>query len=171
MHTSRDFREERRYPRYSMMLPLEYGRADDAYRGGLVANVSETGLLVYTIQELSVDERLSIRVFFPNEFELDGFRVLARIVWKDYHYETDWKGYKYGLAIVQISEEDRRKLFHLINSHLSSENPSLEPENPLSSAPDRRHFSSSPSSNLIEKKAHTRTCLWERFKMKVLHSR
>jgi len=53
MHTSRDFREERRYPRYSMMLPLEYGRADDAYRGGLVANVSETGLLVYTIQELS----------------------------------------------------------------------------------------------------------------------
>jgi len=77
-----------------------------------------------------VDERLSIRVFFPNEFELDGFRVLAGIVWKDYHYETDWKGYKYGLAIVQISEEDRRKLFHLINSHLSSENQSLEPENP-----------------------------------------
>ena len=168
MHGLRGPIEKRRHPRYSMNLPLEYGQADDAYRGGLVANASETGLLVYSVQDLSVDQKLSLTVFFPNEYELDGFRVVARIVWKDTHYETGWKGYQYGLAFVQIFGEDRQKLLHLIGSHLSSEDKPPVPETPLShSAPERRTPSSSPGSNLTQKKERVGNYLWERFKMMV----
>ncbi len=167
-----DFKEKRRYPRYSISLPLEYGRADDAYRGGLVVNISETGLLIHAIQDLSVDEKLSVRVFFPNEYELDAFRVVGRIVWKDCHYESDWRGYKYGLSFIQIGEEDRRKLLRLLSNQLTLENgsPVLE-TSPHHSASEGRILSSSLDPNLIRKKERAGMCLWERFKMKLLHSR
>jgi len=49
-------------------------------------------------------------------FDFDSFEALAKIVWKDVHIETEWKGYKYGLELVQISQKNRQKLRELLIS-------------------------------------------------------
>jgi hypothetical protein len=116
-----DQQEKRRYPRYSIELPLEYWETGNACRGGLVYNVGREGLSIYSVHDMPIGWELEIRVFFPNEYEFDGFRARGKIVWKDSRYETDWKGYQYGLEFVQIPAEDRWKLFYIIKSHLKLE--------------------------------------------------
>jgi len=164
------FEERRKYPRYSIELPLEYWQTDDVCRGGLVGNVSETSLLIYLRQELPVDEELNVRIFFSNGYEFDGIRAVAKIVWKDLHFETDWRGYKYGLKFVQISEEDRQKLVDLLRSPSTSEEISVREDAVLRNSPPEKPISSSiPSSGSSQMKETSRNGLWERFKTKMLH--
>lgn len=107
-------REKRTHRRVSVMLPIEYWETLDASRGGLVGNVSETGLLIYSIDNMGVGSDLKIKVSFSLGHDFDSFEALAKIVWKDVHRETDWKGYKYGLELVGISQENRWKLRELL---------------------------------------------------------
>ncbi len=77
-------------------------------------------MLIYSIKDIPIDSEFRTVVFFSNEFEFDGFGVVAKVIWKDLHFEPDWKGHKYGLQFVQILEEDRQKLLNLIGSALLS---------------------------------------------------
>jgi PilZ domain len=166
------FEDKRKYPRYSIKLPLEYWKTDDVYRGGMVGNVSETGLLICSVQEIPVREELNVRIFFPNGYEFDGIRSLARIVWRDLHYETDWKGYKYGLEFIQISNEDHQKLIDLLRSPSTLEEISTREEAVLRTPPPEKPVSSpSPSLDSCQVKESNRNCLWERLKTKLLHLR
>jgi hypothetical protein len=162
--------EKRRSPRYSIELPTEYWEADNACRAGLVCNVSKEGLCIYSVHDMPVGKDLEIRVFFPNEYEFDGFRVGTKIVWKDGRYESNWKGYQYGLAFVRIPSEDAWKLFYIINSHLKLEeisrgegvvfgNPSQGKENP----PALSNLGSN------QEEENSSKDLWQRLWMKVLH--
>ncbi len=117
--------ERRKHRRHPITLPLEYWETDDSFYGGLVSNVSETGLLIHCVKDIPLNRELNIRVFFPDGYKFEGFRVTARVLWKELHHETDWKVYRYGLEFVRISEEDRRKLIKLINSHVASQNLSV----------------------------------------------
>ena len=83
--------------------------------------MSKKGLCIYSVHDMPVGGELDVRVFFPNEYEFDGLRVRSKIVWKEACYETDWKGFQYGLEFVQIPEEDNWKLFYIINGHLKLE--------------------------------------------------
>jgi len=109
-------REKRTHRRVSVMLPIEYWETLDASQGGLVGNVSETGLLIYSIDGMDVGLELKIKVSFGMGYDFDSFEALAKIVWKDVHIETEWKGYKYGLELVQISQKNRQKLRELLIS-------------------------------------------------------
>ncbi len=117
-----DMKEKRRYPRYSIELPLEYWETDNSRYGGLVGNVSEIGLLLYCIYDMPVGEKLRITVFFSTEYRFDGFAVAAKIVRKRRHDNADWSGYQYGLEFIPRSEKDRRKIIALLGSHLESGN-------------------------------------------------
>jgi len=122
-----------------MTLPLEYWETDDSLYGGLVINISETGLLIHSVKDVPVSRELNVRVFFPDGYKFEGFRVIAKVLWKKLHHEPDWKVYKYGLKFIRISEEDRRKLLKLINSHLASQDlwvrKAIEAKNPQSEEP------------------------------------
>lgn len=108
-------REERKHPRYPFDAPLEYSTtAGSPARGGYAGNVSETGLLMYSVDNLQVATESKLLIFYRNEYRLDKFEVFARIVWKDCHYEKEWKGFKYGLQFVRMSEGDRKKLREII---------------------------------------------------------
>ena len=116
------FNERRKYPRVSVDLPLEFQESDNSpLEGGLVNNLSERGMLIHSIKDIPVGSKFKTVVFFSNEFEFDGFGVIAKVVWKDLHFEPDWKGHKYGLQFVEILEEDHRKLLNLLGSTLLSE--------------------------------------------------
>src|SRR4030043_921442 len=103
------------------MLPGEYWETESTIYGALVDNVSADGLLILSIRGIPVGSELNVRIFYANEYELDGIKAVANIVQKEPHIAEGWKGYKYGLEVVQISEEDRQKLNHLLNGDLKCE--------------------------------------------------
>ncbi len=78
---------------------------------------------------MPVGRELKVGVFFADEHELDQLNGTARVVWKDFHSETDWEGYKYALEYVGISAEHRLKHERLINNHLSVEDTSQQLKN------------------------------------------
>jgi hypothetical protein len=82
--------------------------------GGLVVNLSEIGLLIRSVKNMTIGTELKIAVMFPKEYELANFQVLAKIVRKEPLWEEDWEGYEYGLKFVQIFEEDLRKLRQIV---------------------------------------------------------
>jgi len=118
----------RQCPRVSVALPLEYWKKNDASpHAGVSGSLDERGLLVYSVfGDLYVRQELAIRVFFPNGYELDSFRVIAAVTWKKAHSEADWKGYQYGLELIHISRTDREKLKLLLRNAMTDQTPPSE---------------------------------------------
>jgi hypothetical protein len=114
--------EKRRYPRVSVRLPLEYWETDDACHGALLGNVSERGMLIYSIKKIRVGAHLNVRVFFNNGYKFDAFQVRGKIVWKEDYSEEKWEGYQYGLELTGILREDRHKLALFLMGGMSLEN-------------------------------------------------
>jgi c-di-GMP-binding flagellar brake protein YcgR len=109
--------ERRKYPRAFLDLPVEYRVMNAPYaHGGLVVNASEMGLLINSVKDILVGSKLNIAVLFAKGFQLTNFEASAEVIWKDYHQEEDWEGYRYGLKFIEILEEDRRKLNKLLSS-------------------------------------------------------
>ena len=115
------FQDRRRYPRISMDLPLEYRVKYDARaHGGIVIDASETGFLIYSIEDIPVGTKLKIAVLFPKEYELAIFEVFAETIRKEFVAQREiWYqgqgGYQYGLKIIHILEEDYWKLRGLLS--------------------------------------------------------
>jgi hypothetical protein len=122
MKRERATRERRRSPRLLLELPLEYRVLNVPYaHGGLVVNASEVGLLIQSIKNIPIGERLVTLVLFPKGFELASLEVLTEVVWKDIHHKDDWEGFHYGLNFVRILDEDREKLKQLLSNQPSPE--------------------------------------------------
>lgn len=114
--------DRRKSPRSLMDLPLEYRVINAPFpHGGIVANASEEGLLIYSVKDMPVGTKLDIVVLFPKEYELCNFEVIAEIIRKDLHWEEDWEGYEYGIKFLQIFEEDRTKLQQLLEGQFQLE--------------------------------------------------
>jgi PilZ domain len=94
--------EKRQHPRFSVKLPLDYWQTPDAIQGGLVANVSETGLLMHSVHKIQIGTKLRVRVYLSKDNSLDCIEGNAKIVWMNFHREQDWKGYRYGMYIMQM---------------------------------------------------------------------
>ena len=108
-------------------LPAEHWEIDASIYGALADNLSACGLLMLSIRDMPVGTRLYVRIFYANEYELDWITVEANIISKDRHITEDWKGHKYQLQFVQISEENRLKLKDLLNNHSMLEhNPGVQ---------------------------------------------
>ena len=128
MEGSFNNRERRRYPRFIVDLPLEYRDMDGScLRGGVLVNASEGGFLIEAVRDIPVGMELDIAVLFPKRFELANFKVVAKIVRKEPYWKEDlkgnqyWEGYRYGLELIQILDEDRWKLNLLLGGRFESE--------------------------------------------------
>jgi len=79
---------EEECPRFFLEAPLEYSTSDGSpIRGAYTGNISEGGLLIYSIDQLQVGTELRLMVFYASGYQLDGFRAVAKVVWKEVHYE------------------------------------------------------------------------------------
>ena len=116
MESPNDFKERRRHPRSFMDLPFEY-RVKESPRahGGVVVDASEGGFLIHSVEDMPVGQKLNIVLMFTSGFELTNLELLTQIVRKDLSSYNGCKGYQYGLQIIQMVEEDRRKLKQLLN--------------------------------------------------------
>ena len=107
--------ERRRHTRFIVELPLDYRKteADDIY-GGIVANASEGGLLVYLPERLNVGTVLQIQIFFVKDLEFNMLKAVAKVVWSDLAARESWGEYRYGLQFLSIDKQDFAKLISLL---------------------------------------------------------
>ena len=119
-------KERRKHERYLVDLPLNFQTTENSnICTGLSINASETGLLIQTFKDMPIGIRLRLELLFAKGFELSNLQGMVQIVWKDHHVWSDYKGYKYGLQFVHITNENYQKLKLLLQNVFDLENPSL----------------------------------------------
>ncbi len=107
--------EKRKYPRFSVELPLDYSCVDrKATLGGMVANASEGGLLVYLPERIDIGATLKIEIFYVRGLELDTIKAVAKVVWCDLAARESWGEHRYGLQFQSIDEKDFNRLTGLL---------------------------------------------------------
>lgn len=107
--------EKRRHPRYNVELPFDYSRIEgkETY-GGIVANASQGGLLVYLPQRMEIGAVLKIEIFCIQGLELNTIKTIAKVVWSDIAAKESFGEYRYGLQFLYIEEKDFAKLLNLL---------------------------------------------------------
>ncbi len=107
--------DRRKHPRFSVELPLDYCRVDgrETY-GGIVANASEGGILVYLPERMEMGAVLKIEIFYVKGLELDTIKAVAKVVWSDLAVKASWGEYRYGLQFQYIDEKDLTRLMNLL---------------------------------------------------------
>jgi c-di-GMP-binding flagellar brake protein YcgR len=107
--------ERRKYPRYNVELPLSYSRVNDKELfGGIVANASEGGILVYLPEKMEIGDILKIEIFYSKGFELDTIQAIAKAVWTDLTTKRNLGEYRYGLEFQSIDKKDYNRLSILL---------------------------------------------------------
>ncbi|MFB3887666.1 MAG: PilZ domain-containing protein [Thermodesulfobacteriota bacterium] len=106
--------ERRRHPRIGLQLPLDCSRVNRGGRekiyNGMVANVSEGGVLVYLPQAMEVGALLKTEIIFLKELELNTIKALAKVVWLDSVSNERWGKYRCGLQFQSFRQGDTHKL-------------------------------------------------------------
>jgi hypothetical protein len=102
--------EKRKHPRFSVDLPVEYGRVDLFVDNGRATNASEGGLLLCLPEQIDIGKHLRLKLFFTMGSELHAVETLVEVVWTDIHLGKDWGDYRTGVRFVEISTEDMSKL-------------------------------------------------------------
>ena len=78
--------EKRKYPRFSIDLPIEYSQIDTPTgHSGRAANISEGGLLIYLPEKVEVGQHLKLKLFLTSLSGFHSIEVLAEVVWMDTH--------------------------------------------------------------------------------------
>jgi c-di-GMP-binding flagellar brake protein YcgR len=124
---SNSYEERRQHLRFSVKLPLDYWQTPDLIQGGLVANISETGLLIHSVHKIQIGTILGIRVYLSIDNRLDCIEGKAKIVWMNLHREQDWKGYRYGVYVMQMPADYRNRLMKYIFTLQKEESSSTNP--------------------------------------------
>ena len=103
--------EKRKYPRFSVNLPMEYYRIDSSTGTvGRALDISEGGLLIYFPEQMEIGQRLRLRLFLSMGSELDTIELLSEVAWVEMHIEGDWDDYRTGVKFIDISPDDKTKL-------------------------------------------------------------
>ena len=106
--------ERRKHPRFSLELPLDYSIESVECFGGVAANASKGGLLVYLPEAILVGTLLKIEILFVKGSELNSIRASAKVVWSDLAPKEIWGEYRYGLEFKSFQEGDLQKLRKLL---------------------------------------------------------
>ncbi len=107
--------EKRKYPRFSVELPLDYSRVNGKETlGGMVANASEGGLLVYLPERVEIGTLLKIEIFYVRGLELDTINAVGKVVWCDLAARESWGEHRYGLQFESIDEKNFNRLETLL---------------------------------------------------------
>jgi excisionase family DNA binding protein len=103
--------ERRRYPRFSVDLPVDYTLVEDGKADvGSVANASEGGLMVLLNEMMELGTRMIVFVPFMLDSETTGIKAGCRVVWRDLEAASGGSRYQYGLQFTDISQDDVLKL-------------------------------------------------------------
>ena len=124
--------ERRKSPRFRVQLPFDYSETPGIVEAGLVADISEVGLCIHSVNQIQIGAKLKIRVYLlGEESDFDNIEGTGKVIWRTPHAEAGWEGYKHGLYIVQMAPEDRERLQRYLTV-LQEEESSYSGERPFS---------------------------------------
>jgi c-di-GMP-binding flagellar brake protein YcgR len=107
--------ERRKHTRFSVELPLSYSRVDEKELfGGIVANASGGGILVYLPERMEIGAVLKIEIFYLKGLELGTVETIAKVVWSDIANKGIQGEHRYGLEFQYIDEKDYNRLVALL---------------------------------------------------------
>jgi c-di-GMP-binding flagellar brake protein YcgR len=107
--------ERRKHPRFNLELPLDYFRIEEKENyGGIVANASEFGILVYLPEKMEIGTTLRIEIFYARGVTLDTIKAVTKVVWADLPARKTWGERRYGLQFVSIDKQNLNKLKNLL---------------------------------------------------------
>ena len=107
--------EKRKHQRFSVELPLDYSEVNGKeIHGGIVANASEGGLLVYLPERIEVGKSLKIEILYVKGLDLETIKATAKIVWSDLTTAESLREHRYGLQFQVIEERDFGRLVTLL---------------------------------------------------------
>ena len=107
--------ERRNRPRFNLELPLDYFRIENKENyGGIVANASEMGILIYLPEKMEIGTILSTEIFYAKGLELDSIRAIAKVVWADLPARKTWGEHRYGVQFQSIDKKNLSKLKNLL---------------------------------------------------------
>ncbi len=107
--------ERRKHPRFNLELPLDYFRIENKENyGGIVANASEMGILIYLPEKMEMGTLLSTEIFYAKGLELDSIRAIAKVVWADLPARKTWGEHRYGVQFQSIDKKNLSKLKNLL---------------------------------------------------------
>ena len=106
--------ERRKDPRFTLELPMDFSIESVDRYGGVAANASKGGLLVYLPEAIVVGTSLKIEILFAKGSELNSVRAIAKVVWADLAPREIWGEYRYGLEFQSFQEGDLQKLKRLL---------------------------------------------------------
>ena len=109
--------ERRKFPRFSVDLPIEYQRIDKPTGShGRALDISEGGLLIYFPERMEIGQHLRLRLFFSIGSKLSTIELLSEVAWVEIHIGGDWGDFRTGVRFVDISPDDMTKLKNLLTS-------------------------------------------------------
>jgi hypothetical protein len=108
--------ERRRHPRINVELPLNYSivEAKESH-GGMIADASEGGLLVYIRERMPIGTYLKIEILFVKGLELTSIKGITKVVWLDLAARESFGEFRYGLQFQSFHEGDLDRLKTLLN--------------------------------------------------------
>jgi len=106
--------ERRKQPRLGVELPLDYLIENTERHGGVAANASKSGLLVYLDEPILVGSLLKIEILFVKGSGLNSIGATAKVVWSDLAPKEIGGEYRYGLKFESFRGGDLRKLKKLL---------------------------------------------------------
>ena len=109
--------EKRKYPRFSVNLPVEYSRVESSIgTAGRALDISEGGLLIYFPEQMEIGQRLSLKLFLSIGSKLNTIEILSEVAWVELHIGEDWSDYRTGLRFVDIAPGNMTKLKNFLIS-------------------------------------------------------
>jgi hypothetical protein len=121
MRRSSGMKDKRRHRRILINVPVDFQNIDKSnVSPGLVINLSQTGFLIQTFEDMPIGKRINIKVLFPKGFEVANFSAVVEIVWKDICLWEDWEGYQYGLKFIKVLNKDLLKLKQFLSNRFDS---------------------------------------------------
>jgi len=106
--------KRRKHPRLPIDLPLDYFVESTERHGGVAANASRSGLLVYLPEPIFVGSQLKIELLFVKGSGLNSIAATAKVVWSDLAPNQMGGEYRYGLKFESFKGGDLRKLRKLL---------------------------------------------------------
>ena len=99
--------ERRKFPRFSVDLPVEYEKVNSFTPAGRVINISEGGLLIYFPERMEIGQHLKLRFFFSAlGSNLKAIEALVEVVWVEIDAGEELGDYRSGVRFVSITPEN-----------------------------------------------------------------
>ena len=111
--------ERRKYPRFSVDLPIQYFPMDSSISSnGRAMNLSEGGILIHSPEQMERGQHLRSKLSFNLGLEINTIKTKAEVVWSDTYLNGARGEYRSGVKFIDIAQKDKTKLENFLRSLL-----------------------------------------------------